>query len=238
VPFDRDKLARSIRIALRKRPVEEERVERIVNGIVRQLESSGESDIPSKQIGELVMEALKELDKVAYVRFASSIAISARRRISRSSMPRPRRWRRAGDAARGATAYVTLEPCSHHGQTPPCADALIAGRRGPRRGRDRGSRSARQRRGLARLRAAGIAVETGCWPRKRARLNRVPRTRRSGRPLVTLKLAATLDGRIATHTGESQWITGEPARRLAICCAAEHDAVMVGSGTVLADDPA
>ncbi|HTW26230.1 MAG TPA: transcriptional regulator NrdR [Acetobacteraceae bacterium] len=71
VPFDRDKLARSIRIALRKRPVQEERIERIVNGIVRQLEASGETDIPSKQIGELVMETLKDVDAVAYVRFAS-----------------------------------------------------------------------------------------------------------------------------------------------------------------------
>ncbi len=71
VPFDRDKLARSIRIALRKRPVQEERLERIVNGIVRQLEASGENDIPSKQLGELVMETLKEVDAVAYVRFAS-----------------------------------------------------------------------------------------------------------------------------------------------------------------------
>lgn len=71
VPFDRDKMARSIRIALRKRPVQEERIERIVNGLVRQLESSGENDIPSKQIGELVMETLKEVDPVAYVRFAS-----------------------------------------------------------------------------------------------------------------------------------------------------------------------
>ena len=71
VPFDRDKLARSIRIALRKRPNQEERIERVVNGIVRQLESTGENDIPSKQIGELVMETLKEVDPVAYVRFAS-----------------------------------------------------------------------------------------------------------------------------------------------------------------------
>ena len=71
VPFDRDKLARSIRVALRKRPVTEERMERIVNGIVRQLEASGESDVPSKQIGEAVMEALREVDAVAYVRFAS-----------------------------------------------------------------------------------------------------------------------------------------------------------------------
>jgi len=71
VPFDRDKLARSVRIALRKRPVNEERIERIVNGIVRQLEASGENEILSKQIGELVMETLKEVDAVAYVRFAS-----------------------------------------------------------------------------------------------------------------------------------------------------------------------
>jgi transcriptional repressor NrdR len=71
VAFDRDKLARSVRVALRKRPVQEERIERIVNGIVRQLEASGESDIPTKQIGELVMETLKEVDAVAYVRFAS-----------------------------------------------------------------------------------------------------------------------------------------------------------------------
>ena len=71
VPFDRDKLARSIRISLRKRPIQEERIDRIVNSIVRQLEASGDSDVPSKQIGELVMDTLKELDKVAYVRFAS-----------------------------------------------------------------------------------------------------------------------------------------------------------------------
>ena len=71
VPFDRDKLARSIRISLRKRPVQEERVEQIVNGIVRQLEASGESDIPSKQLGEAVMEVLRDVDAVAYVRFAS-----------------------------------------------------------------------------------------------------------------------------------------------------------------------
>jgi len=71
VPFDRDKLSRSIRIALRKRPIQEERVERIVNGIVRQMEASGDSDVASKQIGELVMETLKEVDPVAYVCFAS-----------------------------------------------------------------------------------------------------------------------------------------------------------------------
>jgi len=71
VPFDREKLARSVRIALRRRPVQEERIERVVNGIVRQLEASGESDITSKHVGELVMDTLKEVDAVAYVRFAS-----------------------------------------------------------------------------------------------------------------------------------------------------------------------
>ena len=71
VPFDRDKLARSIRIALRKSPIQEERIERIVNGVVRQLEASGEADVTTRQIGELVMETLKEVDAVAYVRFAS-----------------------------------------------------------------------------------------------------------------------------------------------------------------------
>ena len=71
VPFDRDKLARSIRISLRKRPVESERIERVINSIVRQLESSGETDIPSDMVGELVMESLASLDQVAYVRFAS-----------------------------------------------------------------------------------------------------------------------------------------------------------------------
>lgn len=71
VPFDRDKLVRSVRVAVRKRPVSEERLERIVNGIVRQLEASGESDVASQQIGEAVMEALREVDEVAYVRFAS-----------------------------------------------------------------------------------------------------------------------------------------------------------------------
>ncbi len=71
VPFEREKLARSIRIAMRKRPVHEERIERIVNGLVRQLEASGENEIPSKQLGELVMDTLREVDAVAYVRFAS-----------------------------------------------------------------------------------------------------------------------------------------------------------------------
>jgi diaminohydroxyphosphoribosylaminopyrimidine deaminase/5-amino-6-(5-phosphoribosylamino)uracil reductase len=145
---------------------------------------------------------------------------------------------RAGEAAAGATAYVTLEPCSHHGRTPPCCDALI--RAGVARVvvamRDPDPRV--DGRGLARLAAAGIAVEEGLLGEEAARLNAGFLKRiLEGRPLVTLKLAATLDGRIATATGESRWITGEAARRAVHALRARHDAVLVGSGTVLADDP-
>lgn len=145
----------------------------------------------------------------------------------------------AGPAARGATAYVTLEPCSHHGQTPPCADALVdAGvarvvvALGDPDGRVNGS-------GMARLRAAGIETELGVLAEEAEALQLGFLTRvRLGRPMVTLKLATTLDGRIATAGGESQWITGEAARRMGHVLRGNHDAVMVGVGTVLADDPA
>ncbi len=144
----------------------------------------------------------------------------------------------AGEAARGATAYVTLEPCSHHGKTPPCADALIAA--GVSRvvvaGGDPDPRV--NGAGIARLRAAGVQVQTGVLAdtadvQQAGFLLRV----RKGRPMVTLKLAATLDGRIATRTGESRWITGPDARRAAHALRGRHDAVMAGVGTVLADDP-
>ena len=145
---------------------------------------------------------------------------------------------RAGHQARGATAYVTLEPCSHYGRTPPCCDALI--RAGVARVvvalRDPDARV--DGRGLARLRAAGITVEEGLLGTEAAALNAgFIRRITQGLPLVTLKLAATLDGRIATATGESRWITGAEARRAVHALRARHDAVMVGSGTVLADDP-
>ena len=145
---------------------------------------------------------------------------------------------RAGQTARGATAYVTLEPCSHWGQTPPCADALIAAglSRVVVAAEDPDPRVAGS--GFVRLREAGLSVETGLCAAEAAELNAGFLQRvRTGRPLVTLKLAASLDGRIATASGESRWITGDAARERAHLLRAEHDAVLVGTGTVLTDDP-
>lgn len=144
----------------------------------------------------------------------------------------------AGPAARGATVYVTLEPCCHTGRTPPCTDALIAAgvarvvvAVGDRDGRVVGQ-------GVARLRQAGIVVEEGLLAAEACEIAAGFFSRlEQGRPLVTLKLASTLDGRIATRTGESQWITGAEARRSAHALRGRNDAVLVGVGTVIADDP-
>jgi diaminohydroxyphosphoribosylaminopyrimidine deaminase / 5-amino-6-(5-phosphoribosylamino)uracil reductase len=146
--------------------------------------------------------------------------------------------RRAGEAARGAIAYVSLEPCCHWGQTPPCVDALIAA--GVRRVvvalEDPDPRVAGE--GLRRLRAAGLDVEVGLYAEEAAEVNAGFLSRlQLGRPLVTFKLATSLDGRIAIANGESQWITGPPARERAHALRASHDAIMVGTGTVVADDP-
>jgi len=146
--------------------------------------------------------------------------------------------RAARGRVRGATLYVTLEPCTHFGRTPPCVDALLP--LGLRRAviampdpnpRVRG-------RGIGRLRRAGVAVAVGVGEREARVLtagyaSRVLR----GRPLVTLKLATTLDGRIAAASGEARWITGPAARRLAHALRDISDAVLVGAGTVRADDP-
>jgi diaminohydroxyphosphoribosylaminopyrimidine deaminase/5-amino-6-(5-phosphoribosylamino)uracil reductase len=145
---------------------------------------------------------------------------------------------RAGEAARGGTAYVSLEPCCHWGRTPPCTDALIAAgiRRVVVAVEDADPRVAGE--GVKRLRTAGLDVETGLCAAEAAEINAGFFCRlRNGRPLVTLKLGTSLDGRIATGRGESQWITGPPARERAHALRGAHDAIMVGIGTVLADDP-
>jgi diaminohydroxyphosphoribosylaminopyrimidine deaminase / 5-amino-6-(5-phosphoribosylamino)uracil reductase len=146
--------------------------------------------------------------------------------------------RRAGQAARGATAYVSLEPCCHWGRTAPCAGALIDA--GVRRVvvaiEDPDPRVAGN--GIAQLRAAGLVVDTGLGAEEAVEVNVGFLTRRAlGRPLITLKLATSLDGRIATSGGESQWITGPPARERGHALRAAHDAIMVGTATVVADDP-
>jgi diaminohydroxyphosphoribosylaminopyrimidine deaminase/5-amino-6-(5-phosphoribosylamino)uracil reductase len=154
---------------------------------------------------------------------------------------RPHAERRALDQAgdaRGATAYVSLEPCAHHGQTPPCADAMIqAGiARVVTALTDPDERVAG--RGHARLQAAGISVTKGVLEAEARRLNAGFLKRVTRRlPFLTLKLATTLDGRIATASGESRWITGPEARRFVHLQRLTHDAVMVGSGTARADDP-
>jgi len=145
---------------------------------------------------------------------------------------------RAGARAKGATAYVSLEPCCHHGKTPPCTNALIAA--GIAHAvvpiEDPDPRVAG--RGIAKLREAGITVDLGLCAEEAAAINAGFLSRlKTGRPLVTVKLATTLDGKIATARGESRWITGELARERAHLLRATHDAVMVGVGTVVADDP-
>lgn len=143
-----------------------------------------------------------------------------------------------GEDVAGATAYVTLEPCSHFGKTPPCADALIEARIGraviamvdpyPRVAGT----------GVSKLREAGIEVELGICEKQARRLNE-PFIKRvtTGLPWVIIKWASTLDGKVATHTGDSKWISGEASRRIVHELRAGVDAVMVGVGTVLADDP-
>ncbi|ADE10892.1 bifunctional diaminohydroxyphosphoribosylaminopyrimidine deaminase/5-amino-6-(5-phosphoribosylamino)uracil reductase RibD [Sideroxydans lithotrophicus] len=146
--------------------------------------------------------------------------------------------RAAGKSAKGATAYVTLEPCSHHGRTPPCADALVAAgiKRVVAAMQDPNPQVAGQ--GIARLRAAGIGVECGLMEVAARELNIgfVSRMTR-GIPWVRSKVAASLDGRTALANGSSKWITGEAARCDVQHWRARSCAVLTGIGTVLADDP-
>lgn len=146
--------------------------------------------------------------------------------------------KKAGSAARGATAYVTLEPCCHKGKTPPCSDALIAA--GLRRCivavRDPNALVAG--RGIRALRKAGIEVAIGLRAADaKALIAPFTTFHEAGRPFVTLKWAQSLDGKIATRTGDSQWITSIESRRRAHALRSRVDAIVVGIGTVLADDP-
>ena len=145
----------------------------------------------------------------------------------------------AAGRARGGSAYVTLEPCSHHGRTPPCADALIAAgvRRVVAAMQDPNPRVAGQ--GLERLRQAGIETAVGVLAREAAELNRgfVSRMTR-GRPWVTVKLGQSVDGRTALADGSSQWITAASARADVQRLRARASAILTGIGTALADDPA
>lgn len=147
----------------------------------------------------------------------------------------------AGDRARAATVYVTLEPCSHHAQTPPCTDALISAGVARVVAAMQDPYPAVDGAGFKKLRSVGIEVDVLDGPvAEQAQRDHAGFVSRilNRRPTVTLKLASSVDGRIATATGESRWITGPSARRLVHGLRARHDAVMVGGGTMRADDPA
>lgn len=166
--------------------------------------------------------------------------------VGRGHHPKPGREhaevmaiRDAGERARGGTLYVTLEPCNHHGRTPPCTEAILAagisrvvvGVRDPNPHVEGG--------GNGRLRAAGVEIIEGVEEPECARvIAPFAKHVREGRPWVRLKMAASLDGRIASAEGVSKWITGPEARRQVHALRARADAVAVGIGTALADDPA
>jgi len=144
----------------------------------------------------------------------------------------------AGEKARGGTAYVSLEPHAHHGRTPPCTDALIAAgiKRVVAPIEDLNPKVSGK--GFAHLRAAGLEVETGLLAEEAAQINEAYlHYMRNGRPFVHLKFAVSLDGKIATRTGDSRWVTGEQSRARVHVMRHAYDAILVGAGTVTKDDP-
>jgi len=144
----------------------------------------------------------------------------------------------AGARAKGATAYVSLEPHAHHGRTPPCTDALIKAGIARVLAPIEDPNPQVSGKGFEHLRSAGVAVSVGLLAREAEKLNeKYLHFMRTGRPFVHLKLAASLDGRIATRTGDSRWITGAESRARVHELRHECDAILIGAGTALADDP-
>jgi diaminohydroxyphosphoribosylaminopyrimidine deaminase / 5-amino-6-(5-phosphoribosylamino)uracil reductase len=144
----------------------------------------------------------------------------------------------ADERAKGATAYVTLEPHAHHGRTPPCSDALIAAGITRVVAPVEDPNPKVSGRGFAHLREAGVHVDVGLMALEAARLNeKYFHFMRTGRPFVHLKLAMSLDGKIATRTGDSRWITGERSRARVHDLRRDYDAILIGTGTAAADDP-
>ena len=146
--------------------------------------------------------------------------------------------RQAGTKARGATLYVTLEPCAHTGRTPPCCDAVLRAGVTQVVAATRDPNPLTNGRGFSRLRQAGVRVRTGLLGPAARRLNApFEKTMRTGLPLVIAKIGQSLDGKIATASGQSHWITSAAARRDAHRWRAQVDAVLIGINTALADDP-
>ncbi len=201
-PFDEDKLRAGMQRALEKRPVSVERLEAAIGHIKHQLRATGEREIKSRVLGELV-NALRQ----------------------------------AGENARGATAYVTLEPCSHFGRTPPCADALVGAGVARVVAAMQDPNPEVAGRGLLRLMQAGIAVQSGVLEAEARELNiGFIKRMEHGLPFVRVKLAMSLDGRTAMASGESQWITGPSARSAVQRLRARSSVVLSGADTLLADD--
>ncbi|WP_169081861.1 bifunctional diaminohydroxyphosphoribosylaminopyrimidine deaminase/5-amino-6-(5-phosphoribosylamino)uracil reductase RibD [Paenibacillus sp. PL91] len=144
----------------------------------------------------------------------------------------------AGDEAEGATVYVTLEPCSHFGKTPPCCERIIAAKAARVVVASGDPNPEVSGRGIARLREEGIDVTVGVMEQQSQQMNEKFNKYITTRlPFVTLKTASTLDGKIASRTGDSRWVTGAAAREQVHTLRHQHEAIMVGIGTVLADDP-